>query len=628
MKLCPSCHRCYEDSDLRCAELGHLALVAARPGRTRITEKYQLDRLLGRGGMGAVYAGTHVELDRPVAIKLLLPQLMADAGALERFRREARAAARINHSNVAGVYDFGLLPDGEAYLVMELVEGQTLREYLNALGQFPFDQAVGIAEQVAGGIEAAHRQDVIHRDLKPSNIILNFNERDARWVAKVVDFGIAKLREQGLANDGSLTASGAFIGTPRYMSPEQCLGAELDARADIYSLGVILYEMLAGAPPFDASTAMAVALKHVGEAPPPVARARPQTPAALASLTTKLLQKAPAARPQNAGEVARRLREIENSPELRTAAALENEESEVLTPDADLHEPAQATPISVDMSESVGAASRQTLSGHAPTFYDSAPGMTPPDLFGEEIPFALAEEGETVTRVVPPKKLPPAGGTGEDEPLAVIHPPPTAELIAAPLTARQSLRRWQNLSPLVYAVIAFVLVFGLGLTWLRWRQTPPANQTDNLPPRTDARRDDLPTADEPRAAKASPGEVTPTPGADRQALLATLDQWVQATNQRDVAKQGDFYMPRLAVFYLQRGVTRADVLAEKERLFRGASPIKIGVADVHTTLARNNRFAFMRFRKEYEIGERSGEVWQELKWEKTAGGWKITSERD
>src|SRR4051812_24309441 len=171
MKLCLVCLRCYEDDEASCLN-DQSTLVPSRHGTRMIADKYRLDRLLGRGGMGAVYEGTHVDLDRRVAIKLLLPDFTADSDALERFRREARAAARLNHPNVADTYDYGVLPEGGAYIVMEMVEGQTLREYMDAAAPLTIGEAALIAMQVAEGIEAAHHREIVHRDLKPSNIIL------------------------------------------------------------------------------------------------------------------------------------------------------------------------------------------------------------------------------------------------------------------------------------------------------------------------------------------------------------------------------------------------------------------------------------------------------------------------
>src|SRR5262249_52488543 len=158
------------------------------------------------------------------------------------------------HQNVADIYDYGVLADDEAYIVMELVEGETLHERLKRECQLMIAETVAISKQIAEGLEAAHYSGIIHRDLKPSNIILNQDTGGGTRV-KIIDFGIAKISEQINTDDSTLTATGMLVGTPRYMSPEQCLGEELDARSDIYSFGVIVYEMLAGRPPFDATSA-------------------------------------------------------------------------------------------------------------------------------------------------------------------------------------------------------------------------------------------------------------------------------------------------------------------------------------------------------------------------------------
>ena len=281
--------------------------MLARAGGLLIAGKYRLERLIARGGMGAVYQGRHVELDRPVAVKLLRHDVIADAQARERFRREARAVARIRHPNVADLYDYGALPEGDAYIVMELVRGETLRQHLERVGRLSVGEASRIGAQIAEGIEAAHRSGVVHRDLKPSNVVLCEERGDLQ--ARVLDFSIAKFVDP---EDGArLTASGAFLGTPQYMSPEQCSGEEPDARADVYGIGVILYEMLAGHLPFDGPAPAAVAVQQIQAAAPPLAFARPGVAPAIASLVRECLAKNPDQRPQTAGEVASRLRPFE-----------------------------------------------------------------------------------------------------------------------------------------------------------------------------------------------------------------------------------------------------------------------------------------------------------------------------
>ncbi len=220
--------------------------------------KYRIERLLGRGGMGEVYAGTHMQLERPVAVKVLHGDLGADDSFAARFVREARTAARLEHPNAVHVYDFGSLESGSAYLVMEFVEGVTLREVMRANDRFPLSAVVDIMRQAAGAIGAAHARGIVHRDIKPENMMVRTNET-GRLVLKVVDFGLAKLLEN---QSSQLTNGSELIGTPKYMAPEQFSGGRVDERADVYALGCVLFELLAGGPPFE-GTFVEVVGKHV-----------------------------------------------------------------------------------------------------------------------------------------------------------------------------------------------------------------------------------------------------------------------------------------------------------------------------------------------------------------------------
>ncbi|HQR38771.1 MAG TPA: serine/threonine-protein kinase, partial [Blastocatellia bacterium] len=214
-----------------------------------IAERYRVEEIIGRGGMGVVYKARHLLLERPVAVKLLLTRLLADEKAAQRFYREAQTMARVEHPNAVAIFDFGVLDDGAAYIVMEHIDGETLRSLLGRVKRLGVDDAVAIANQICGAVEAAHRQGVVHRDLKPENIM--FKHGDSGALVKVVDFGLAKLGESS-PEDGApiLTSAGELFGTPAYMAPEYYESDAIGAAADVYSIGVIVYEMLAGVAPF------------------------------------------------------------------------------------------------------------------------------------------------------------------------------------------------------------------------------------------------------------------------------------------------------------------------------------------------------------------------------------------
>jgi serine/threonine protein kinase len=272
----------------------------------RFQGKYEILRLLGVGGMGRVYKARHCELDTLVAIKIMVGSLSSDREAIERFKREARAMARVQHPNAVRVLDSGV-EQGDCYLIMEFLEGETLRERMTRLrqqGTSPsLETIIRYAEQVFAVLEFMHRQNITHRDLKPDNIFLA-RTPDGEEIVKVLDFGIAKIQTATVVG---MTTEGTMMGTPRYMSPEQCRGTAIDGRADIYSMGVVLYEMLAGQPPFDGDTAIAVALKHVNEPPPPLRELNPNVPEEVAAVIHRALEKSPSQRFRTAQEFSQAL---------------------------------------------------------------------------------------------------------------------------------------------------------------------------------------------------------------------------------------------------------------------------------------------------------------------------------
>jgi serine/threonine-protein kinase len=285
--------------------------TSLEPG-TLLAERYRIESLLGEGGMGAVYRAEHVHMHKAVAIKVLHPSMTSSPEVLARFEREAVAAAKIDHPNVAHATDFGRLPDGSFYLVLEHVPGESLRDVVGR-GRLEPRRALGIARQIALAIGAAHAKGIVHRDLKPENVMLVQRDGAPDFV-KVLDFGIAKVEPtEGDASARPLTRVGAVMGTPDYMPPEQALGQKVDLRADLYALGVILYELLAGRRPFEGGV-VTVMREHVTAPVPPLPEEiLPNVDARAQGLIRELMAKSPESRPQSAEEVVARIDEILSS---------------------------------------------------------------------------------------------------------------------------------------------------------------------------------------------------------------------------------------------------------------------------------------------------------------------------
>ena len=242
--------------------------------------RYRLDAQIGAGGMSTVYRAFDMTLERQVAVKLMHREIASDSDQLERFRREARSVAQLSHPHIVGVIDAGE-EDGRPYIVLEYVEGETLKDRIRRMGRLPIDEAIAYSIEIARALGAAHGQAIVHRDIKPQNVLV-----DEEGSAKVTDFGIARsLEEEGL------TADGRVLGTTDYVSPEQALGHDVDGQSDIYSLGVVLYEMLTGDVPFHGENQVSVAMKHVREDLPDVQVLRPEVSARLAAVLDRMTDK-------------------------------------------------------------------------------------------------------------------------------------------------------------------------------------------------------------------------------------------------------------------------------------------------------------------------------------------------
>jgi len=294
MRICPKCRSKYPTQERFCRNDASVLVEPTDMGRIGTTVgNYHLQQILGRGGMGTVYSGEHVYIGKKVAVKVLHPRFAKYEDAVKRFLREARAASSINHPNIVDVTDFGPTTDGGVYFVMEYLDGTSLEDLIEKKGAIPLHRSLNVSNQMALALAAAHEKGIIHRDLKPDNIMLirkpgrrdlikmltpeaGDNTPTARFViekedeydfVKILDFGIAKVLHHEEVAPGQ-TLAGAVFGTPEYMSPEAARGDEVDHRADIYSCGVILFDMLTGRPPFEATAAAEVLAMQINRMPP------------------------------------------------------------------------------------------------------------------------------------------------------------------------------------------------------------------------------------------------------------------------------------------------------------------------------------------------------------------------
>ena len=286
-----------------------------------VVGEYRIEGKLGEGGFGAVYRAVHPVIGKAAAIKVLGFDFSSNPEMVSRFVAEARAVNQIRHKNIIDVFSFGRLPDGRQYYVMELLEGTTLDRYLKERGCLSIDETMPVLRGIARALGAAHAGGIAHRDLKPENVFLVFDE-DGGVLPKLIDFGIAKL----LGDDGAAghkTRTGTPMGTPYYMSPEQCRGKNVDHRTDIYSLGVLIHVLLTGKKPFDGESMMDILLKHITDPAPRLSAALPGAPKEMDDALAALLEKDPARRPQSAGEALALFEAAVKGlpPEMRSARA-------------------------------------------------------------------------------------------------------------------------------------------------------------------------------------------------------------------------------------------------------------------------------------------------------------------
>ena len=311
-KICPTCQMKFGPELERCSvDNSFLAVVKRDPfiGKL-IGDKYRIEEILGVGGFSTVYKADQSGLRRSVAVKILNAEFVAKADKIRRFQHEAEMISTLVHSNVATVYDYGVLAEGQPYLVMEYAPGKTLSDVLSDCKVMQGERAVEIFLQVCDGVIAAHNKGLIHRDLKPSNIVLLQSDDGADQV-KILDFGLAKVISEEEGQRENLTLTGEVLGTPAYMAPEQCMGTAVDVRTDIYCFACVMYEVLSGSLPLDGETSYEVMHKHINESPISLSKSGAPVPQRLVRIVSKALQKDPDDRYQNFGDLKEALLGVE-----------------------------------------------------------------------------------------------------------------------------------------------------------------------------------------------------------------------------------------------------------------------------------------------------------------------------
>ncbi|MGB2671560.1 MAG: protein kinase [Candidatus Acidiferrum sp.] len=503
MKICPQCQHSYPISFAVCPQDGaRLTEPLEWAAGTVIRGKYRIVGKIGEGGMGAVYKALHMHFNESCALKVMAPSLLNDAGLVKRFGREAIIARKLRHKNAVKVEDFDETEDGRPFIVMEYIEGQSLKSLMNAHGPLPVARSCSIIKQAAAALDAAHQLGLVHRDIKPDNIVLVFSNGEE--VAKVLDFGIAKIRDsQSTASGMALTATGMVIGTPPYMSPEQAKGAdsdELDGRSDIYSLGVVMYQMLTGVLPLKADTPLNMLFAQIQTPPTPIYDARPglQIPAPVGDLIMKCLEKDRERRPQSGRELIEGLEQCEKG--VRTSGGTSSPAK-----------PAKDFSDSTTVRDTPAPLAGRGPAGSSTVYADEPTVRTPTASQERRVP--------TTPRIPPIPTIPPGAA-----------PSASSEFASPEIPDAANGAKTSSSGAIFAAVIVFVLALAAG-GWYFVRRGSSVVQSNPAAPTNDTQ----PAAAKPPAAQLSSPEVSTAP-ADSHGANSSSEHAASSARETTDAK--------------------------------------------------------------------------------------------
>ena len=604
---------------------------------TILDDKYLIEQRLGSGGMCDVYRARHIAMDKEIAIKILKPELAADPKIAQRFEQEARAASRVRHPHAIDVTDCGIGAHNVPYLVMQLVDGQTVRELIGEYGPLTIERVTNILRQASGALEAAHSVGVIHRDIKPDNIIIAQVDGED-WV-EVVDFGVAKIQED-VNRRAALTGENFIIGTPRYMSPEQCEEKPVDARSDIYSLGVVAYEMLTGDAPFDGNSSTRLLMAHVAEPPPPLRRKRPDISPEVEAVVMRALEKNPDLRQQSAAEFAR---EFEMAAGIFDASRATTAFSRISVPLDEIEkalEPLRPTEAEPDDEETLVRSRMASASEN-----NSASDTFQVELRQRNTDAELSEAISYKTN----RNEYPSGARGEDADLLPSEPDPhDPQVPLQPFIIQAQIQRpgrYRNAVRL-FGLLVLMIALGFVAYAIFGNRSKPAdsnaNQATESTPAPDSQTERA-VNNASSANRSVPTNTTPAPGEpteettkvdtgtiQKQVQTIILNAW-GALQNHDLNGHMSYYAPRLRTFYLKSDVDRATVRSEITSALSSYDSMKFRFRNIEVRVDPSGKSAIATYDKAWDFGGRqpwSGTVQERLWLVKNGNRWQINGIRD